>query len=148
MTERFTDDVPEWQRREQAVARALNAVGKGLKVGSITVAYDSPASDTGQVWIKADCSSCGAERVMRASNEMHVRHLAIDLIRYGCTENGHDQTGQIEVINHVPMALGSMSLQELVEVEEEAQERLSTAQDDLMIVRDIREARFTSREES
>lgn len=132
----------ELRRVDGIVTRAREAVAAGLVVGSISVKYNADAWDTGQVWLRADCTECGAVRVMRASNEHDLGYLALSITRYGCAENGHDQTGQIEVVDNMPIAIGSMSLAELVEAEDHARERLSNAQDDLMILQDIRQQRF------
>lgn len=134
--------MPEWQRCEEAVSRARQAIGDEFKVGTIAVVYDSPAWDTGQVWIKASCDDCGSSRVMRASERMHVYHLALSQARYGCAENGHDQAGQIERINGVPVALGTLSAAELLDLEEDCIACADEAQADLMILRDVREGRF------
>lgn len=133
---------PEWLRREAAIASARRAVAGGLEVGSITVAYDSPASDTGQVWVKGECSDCGASAVMRASHRTHLGFLAMSVARVHCAEQGHDQRGQIELVDGTPRAIGSMSLHELVQLQEDAEDRLSSASQDLNAILQAKQRRF------
>lgn len=102
MPERLPE-VPEWQRREQAVAAAREAIGEGLAFGTVAVEYDSPAWDTGQVWVRASCDDCGATRVMRASDQTHLRYLAMSVARNDCPDRGHENNSLDKEPNDEPL---------------------------------------------
>lgn len=140
MTE--TSDTPDWRRREASITATLEALAGGLVVGSVTVAPESVDNASGQIWLRADCSTCEATWMSKATTAMHMHLLVSDLVRYGCAPRGHDQTGDIELIGGTSMALGSMSVEQLLEVEAECRERLEDVRTDLEIVMDIREGRF------
>ena len=91
MSEHLPDERPDWQRREEAIARAHEAVGDSYQFGAIRVNYDGDFAAGGCVWIKADCDTCGSSMVSQASHPLHVRALALDLARYQCPKFGHEQ---------------------------------------------------------
>lgn len=76
---------------DQRVQEAIARVGDGLHLGPISVTYDQPAWDSGQVWIRGSCDDCGAERAMRSSGDPHhLRYLAMVIARYDCSSRGHE----------------------------------------------------------
>lgn len=75
----------EWQRRAELVAESRERLGDGKDLGPLEIRYDQDAPESGQVWIRASCTECVAERVMRSSGYVHdLAFLAYTLAKYGC----------------------------------------------------------------
>lgn len=91
MTERLPDEQPDWALAEAAVEHARAGVEDGYQLGTISVAYDSDYWAVGAVWIKGTCSEHEGELMMRASHPLHLRHLALAVVRDVCPRYGHQQ---------------------------------------------------------
>lgn len=78
----------------EAVERAREFVGDGVTVGTVTVSYDGPCWEYGQVWVKGLCGVCEATSVMRTGHSISIGYLAYVIMRYSCPQNGHEQLSE------------------------------------------------------